>query len=216
MRLSSMALPVAAMVGAAIALVGCSPAMERNGELHYVVPDKVLAEYQMAAECCKSPAEFQYVPLPASGNVEGMIDGTSPAFTFDTGKSFFLAYRLPDRAGPYVITVTSPHGPYSSALYCQGLLLLDEKYEIVGRSGPPEARLMRPTFFRGHTIRNVITVPAAGEKTARYLVIHTTPAAMTGGFRKPAHDPMNNGRMAVHDCSPVTPYGLSVELEAPK
>jgi hypothetical protein len=60
-----------------------------------------------AAACCSSYAQIHYEPLVIGSAENITIDGGSPAYPFDTGKSYFKAYRLPVTAKPYAVFIHS-------------------------------------------------------------------------------------------------------------
>ncbi len=60
-----------------------------------------------AQVCCKSFEEMNFIPLRKSGRNKYRIDRTSSAFDFDSGKSFFIAFEVPQYKNPYVLNVES-------------------------------------------------------------------------------------------------------------
>src|SRR3990170_1971900 len=65
----------------------------------------VMARYKDARICCQSPRNFSYEELKLGDSKMLELDDNSPAFHFDTGKSYFKAFSLPPYAGPYEISV---------------------------------------------------------------------------------------------------------------
>ena len=60
-----------------------------------------------AAGCCADPAQFHYDTLPGTGSVDVVIDAHDPSFEFQSGRSFFRAFRLPDATRGYTLEVQS-------------------------------------------------------------------------------------------------------------
>jgi hypothetical protein len=154
-----------ALVAIAILLAGCAPSYK-----------EVMQRYNEAPVCCASFSEFSYEELRPGDSKSFDLNDKSPAFAFDTGKSYFKAFRLPLFSGPYRITIwseafvndiDSPH-----IFLPQAILLNDEKevvriVEFHPRSLKFEADIVR------HTLKLHIDM---GEKNLkeRYLVIYTT------------------------------------------
>ncbi|MGH8751025.1 MAG: hypothetical protein ACREUV_04900, partial [Burkholderiales bacterium] len=69
--------------------------------------DGVRHQLDGAPACCTSYAQFKFEPLSLVGSESATLGNTSPAYNFDSGKSYFKAYRLPESRRPYSITVRS-------------------------------------------------------------------------------------------------------------
>ncbi len=92
-----------------------------------------------AKECCQSMAEFQYEPLPEGKRVDFKLDASSPAFRFETGKSYFKAFSLPKKQVPYYIHIKSfalGETIKTAHIFYPQLALLDEHYAAVARNHP--------------------------------------------------------------------------------
>lgn len=88
--------------------------MERGNPFIYLILSMMLfiascaATYQQAVdslrdakECRQSMAEFPYEPLLEGKRVDFTLDASSPAFRFETGKSYCKAFSLPKKQFPY-------------------------------------------------------------------------------------------------------------------
>ncbi|MFL9694754.1 transcriptional regulator, partial [Aeromonas veronii] len=64
-----------------------------------------LQQLGSATVCCTSISELQYQPLAAEQERVIAIDGSSPAFNFPEGKSYYAAFKLPTNSGDLKVTV---------------------------------------------------------------------------------------------------------------
>ncbi len=136
-----------------------------------------------AKECCQSMAEFRYEPLPEGKRVDFTLDASSPAFRFETGKSYFKVFSLPKRPFPYYVriksfalgeTVTAAH------IFYPQLALLDEHFEVLARNDPATVFVTKAGLAETASV----SWTALGIKfedhlpvihpDARYVVIYTT------------------------------------------
>jgi NAD(P)-binding Rossmann-like domain/Maltose operon periplasmic protein precursor (MalM) len=92
-----------------------------------------------AQECCQSMAGFPYEPLLEGKRVDFHLDASSPAFRFETGKSFFKAFSLPKKQVPYYVRIRSfalGETIRNAHIFYPQLVLLDEHYTVVARNEP--------------------------------------------------------------------------------
>ena len=68
-----------------------------NGVMHYMAPLEVYKKLRTTKPCCNSYSEIEYSELSLNRNVLFLINSDSPAYKFETGKSYFAAFRLPSR-----------------------------------------------------------------------------------------------------------------------
>jgi hypothetical protein len=153
-----------------------------------VAAGAVAATRPGAAPAASDPAQFRYEALPADGALDFSIDAASPTFEFQTGKSAYRAFRLPD-GGPFYVDVRSflegpPHPARAHVFYPVVAVLTDDF--LVSRS--TELELLRfdlPT-------QEGTTAPAyrvslgvdPGHTRERYLVVFT-PAQLVAGRQLP-------------------------------
>jgi hypothetical protein len=170
------------VVASACILCGCqAPApthTHERGEVYQIsVPatpeqSSVLAS---APSCCSGPADFNFQPLIVGQAFEVRVDGSQPAYAFSTGKSFFLAYRLPDKARSLRITLKS--FGLRGELFFPAALVLDGNYAPRRFITAPDVHWV-PTgaWEQGHVEGIVPVDPRSGD---RYLVVLTTEAALS-------------------------------------
>jgi maltose operon protein len=92
-----------------------------------------MRQYQEAPVCCGSYDEFEYekLALPDSRNFK--IDENSQAFVFDTGKSYFKAFELPEYSSPYKISVKSymmGETVKTGYIFYPAVIFLNAEYEV--------------------------------------------------------------------------------------
>jgi hypothetical protein len=119
---------------AAILISGCT-----------TLPD-LKARLDAAPSCCVGFEQMQFDPLPAEGDILLALDDRSPAFNFETGKSYFAAYSLPATAqGKQLQVLAHPTGSIAfesqtlAQIFCPRVLFLNSSkrpmstHEVVGQ-----------------------------------------------------------------------------------
>ena len=144
----------------------------------------VVSYYREVQVCCASMAELPIDELQAGGKITFDLGAGSPAYQFDTGKSYFRAYLLPLQGYPYRVTVSSYLvGDYlkSAYLFFPQLITLDEKRNIVRTTGPGTFGVTRTNFIEGMQTAGNFRYKIEGGLTftetnrdERYLVVLTT------------------------------------------
>jgi len=112
---------------ATLALTGC--AIPVRTQIHV----NALARAQV---CCRSYADFSYEPLVMDQERTVELGARSPAFVFESGKSFFYAGRLPAYTGPLSITIDtygSIGDASETAMLRPEVLLLDKDFTVQRR-----------------------------------------------------------------------------------
>ena len=135
-----------------------------------------------AAGCCADPSQFPYEPLPAAGAVNVVIDAGGPSFEFQSGRSFFHAFRLPAATRGYTLEVQSflepATDPRRSRVFYPVLALLTEDFLVARVTDLETLSFDLPTLERTSTPAYCISLavdPSNGRE--RYLVVFT-PAAL--------------------------------------
>ena len=146
----------------------------RNGVKHFIVPAQISEQLRTASSCCRSYSEIQYAELYPNQNLEIKIDPESPAYDFETGKSFFLAYKLPVTNLPYKMTIKSF---FSGHAFYPSVLLLDGEYKVTRSVSKSEFKYTEPGLVeRGRIEGSILFTPSKNNET--YLIIHTTDELM--------------------------------------
>ena len=144
----------------------------------------VVRHYREVPVCCASMAELPIDELQPGDNKSFDLGAGSPAYQFDTGKSYFRAYLLPLGGYPYRVTVSSYLiGDYlkSAYLFFPQLITLDERRKVVRSTGPGTFSVTRTNFIEGvqtagdfhYKIEGGLTFTETN-RDERYLVVLTT------------------------------------------
>ncbi len=150
-----------------------------NGSRHYTVPPEVEAAYRAAPSCCASPAQFTYAPLSLGQTMTTAIDGATPAYEFESGKSYFRAYRLPETRAAFSVEILSPLAAGGSYAFHPEVLLLDERHVVVRRVDPRTFSFSGIQFAGPGHIGGTIAFPASGAaRTEKYMLVLTTESLM--------------------------------------
>lgn len=149
-------------------LGACATTEQRGNVRHMTVPDEVQLGLKNATSCCQSFESFPYGNMEFGKSYDRKIDIGSPAFHFQSGKSFFIAYRLPTVAKPWTISVKSYFWGYA---FYPAATLLDENFVPTRHIVNPQFHYVEPGFIeRGHIGG---TINFKGDEKDRYLIIHT-------------------------------------------
>jgi len=129
-----------------------------------------------APVCCQDIRSLPYAPLPIGQSCTVSFRSDMPAYVFETGKSYFAAYRIPDGALPLRLVVRTAVG---TGMVQPAILMLDRDFH--------NGRLIeQPTFHLevdalGANKFATATVPLGrSDPPPRYLIFLTTEAALAG------------------------------------
>lgn len=159
----------AASACAALLGLAAGPAAAAPTELQLV---------EATAPCCEDPSRFGYQPLPADGSVEFAIDRKSPLFEFQSGKSFFQAFRLPTAGRPYTLELRSflenPDSPRTARVFFPVIAILTDDF-LVSRATDLDALrfdlpVLEQTIAPAYRVQMPVDPANARE---RYLVVFT-------------------------------------------
>lgn len=133
--------------------------------------------------CCESVAQFGYSQLGESEGVSFKLDESSDAFSFPSGKSYFKAFRLPQKALPYRIKINSfalgEHIDKAHVFFPQAALL-DDRFAVIRKSAPGDFSLQ--TVASGETWGLPVKIEGyavVDDPRARYLLVFTTRELMS-------------------------------------
>jgi maltose operon periplasmic protein len=134
--------------------------------------EAALADIANAKICCDSYRDFSFKPL-ALGENPVSIDASSPAFMFDTGKSFFAAYSLPPIFTPLEIAA---RGSYVTAgIFQPVFLILDRDRKPVQRIPNSIMKVSETSVIPRGSFRI-----GSDRNAEAYLVVLTTPEIVNG------------------------------------
>jgi hypothetical protein len=160
---------------ACVALAACArpdgPGGLRDSDL------EARARLASTSTCCKTLSELPWQPLPAGKTLDVTLDEKSPAFDFDTGRSHFAAYRLPETGKPRDLKIAFyPRlgaGMVRTAVLPQ-MVLLDERYETVRTTSPSDFVYSAPGWIESAAYNAKLNFDPG--RRERFLIIRTTDA----------------------------------------
>jgi maltose operon protein len=180
--------------------------------------DKVRQELNAAEVCCAGYEQFNFKPLEFGESERIIINRESPVFQFDTGKSYFQAFRLPATGKSYSIIV----GSYfieqvtrsgTSFVFSPVVMFLDADFRVTRKVDKGFAAAVDAgNSMNNATLEGRIAMGprAANEK---YMVIYTTTALLNQMTTLKVYKYARGGTMEDHYPVPNAPVGeLKVSL----
>jgi len=138
-----------------------------------------LQQLGSATVCCTSISELQYQPLAAEQKRVVAIDGSSPAFNFPEGKSYYAAFKLPTNSGDLKITVA---GLIDKTLFNPTVLLLDSQFKPTRTIGADIITYKPARMLDGDRVEGVFTIDRSyvgNPNNETYMVIYTSQATLS-------------------------------------
>ncbi|SEK76811.1 maltose operon protein [Atopomonas hussainii] len=133
-----------------------------------------------ASVCCDSLQSLPFTQIAPdfSGNV--IIDRSAPAFNFDSGKSFFRAFALPQNSRSFEIRLYSQAG---DTVLAPNAMLLNGNLQITRLLGKDDFQFVPAQGLKGDSLDARLRVDRlyldnAGNEA--YLVLYTSDAQMAG------------------------------------
>lgn len=152
-----------------------------------------------ATVCCSSINELQYQPLAAEQKRVVAIDGSSPAFNFPEGKSYYAAFKLPSNSGDLKITVA---GLIDKTLFNPTVLLLDSQFKPTRTIGANIITYKPARMLDGDRVEGVFTIDRSyvgNPNNETYMVIYTTQATLSQTTQAMSPSKMMAKSMSVQD-----------------
>ncbi|WP_139464118.1 MalM family protein [Aeromonas veronii] len=138
-----------------------------------------LQQLGSATVCCTSISELQYQPLAAEQKRVVAIDGSSSAFNFPEGKSYYAAFKLPTNSGDLKVTVA---GLIDKTLFNPTVLLLDSQFKPTRTIGADIITYKPARMLDGDRVEGVFTIDRSyvgNPNNETYMVIYTTQATLS-------------------------------------
>ena len=138
---------------------------------------KTVISYNEAKICCKSMDEFHYEDINIGQTKEFPINENSQAFVFDSGKSYFKAFKLPRSSQGYRVKIDSyalqsfSEGPAGDYIFYPVLITLNKNYNIVQISNLGQFNLLKNTIKDQPSGTSFIYWQNAGFKLRGHLII---------------------------------------------
>ncbi|QET81289.1 MalM family protein [Aeromonas veronii] len=158
-----------------------------------------LQQLGTATVCCTSINELQYQPLAAEQKRVVAIDGSSPAFNFPEGKSYYAAFKLPSNSGDLKITVA---GLIDKTLFNPTVLLLDSQFKPTRTIGANIITYKPARMLDGDRVEGVFTIDRSyvgNPNNETYMVIYTTQATLSQTTQAMSPSKMMAKSMSVQD-----------------
>ncbi|MFM4746611.1 MalM family protein [Aeromonas veronii] len=158
-----------------------------------------LQQLGSATVCCTSINELQYQPLAAEQKRVVAIDGSSPAFNFPEGKSYYAAFKLPTNSGDLKIIVA---GLIDKTLFNPTVLLLDSQFKPTRTIGADIITYKPARMLDGDRVEGVFTIDRSyvgNPNNETYMVIYTTQATLSQTTQAMSPSKMMAKSMSVQD-----------------
>ncbi|MER0510897.1 MalM family protein [Aeromonas veronii] len=158
-----------------------------------------LQQLGTATVCCTSINELRYQPLAAEQKRVVAIDGSSPAFNFPEGKSYYAAFKLPTNSGDLKITVA---GLIDKTLFNPTVLLLDSQFKPTRTIGANIITYKPARMLDGDRVEGVFTIDRSyvgNPNNETYMVIYTTQATLSQTTQAMSPSKMMAKSMSVQD-----------------
>ncbi len=147
-------------------------------------------QFREVPACCTSLAELPLQSIRMGDKESFELGEGAPAFRFETGKSYFRAFALPQGPYPYRVTVSSflmGNRLKSAYLFSPQLITIDERRRVVRTPGPGSFTLGRAGLIEtvqetgglGYKLEGGLTF-TADNRDERYLVVLTTDELLQG------------------------------------
>jgi maltose operon protein len=144
----------------------------------------VIKNYQDATVSCDSMHEFNFESIRIGDSKSFDLDENSPAYVFDTGKSYYKAFVLPQSSCPFQISIRSYMlGDHidSAYIFFPQALTLNRNHEVVRSTDPLIFQFKKAGFIETLIQTGGLMYKIEGQisfteknKTEKYLVILTT------------------------------------------
>jgi len=146
--------------------------------------ETVIKSYQEASICCETMKDFVFESIAIGDSKSFDLNERFPAYLFDTGKSFFKAFALPQSSYPYQVSIKSYMlgGHIKSAyIFYPKVMTLNKDFEVVRSTDPWSFQLQKAGFIETakqtwglmYKIEGHISFTEEN-KAEKYLIILTT------------------------------------------
>lgn len=135
--------------------------------------ERAIQQLSQAQNCCQSVATFAFTPIPADYEKLLVIDGSTPVFTFEDGKSHFVAFQLPQNSGDLKITLSAQ---IDKTLFQPKAMLLDSQFRVTRTLGETIFKYEPAKLLDGNRMDGEFTIDRTyigNPNNETYLVIYT-------------------------------------------
>lgn len=168
-------------------LAGCSTDALRRVDALAQTPaplatsqSSALAALAAAPLCCTSLRELPYRPIGPDFSGSVRIDRAAPAFHFDSGKSFFRAFALPQNSRSFEIRLYSQAG---ETVLAPNAMLLDSQFRVTRLLGAEDFSYVPAQGLKGDSLDARLRVDRLyldNPGNESYLVLYTSAVQLAG------------------------------------
>ena len=172
---------------AALTVAGCSSEPLRRVDALTATPAPLQRSVEQSRDalaaaptCCSSIDQLPFQPLEAGFTGDVLIDTQAPAYSFETGKSFFRAFALPAGGPSFEIRLYSQAG---SSVLAPNAMLLDSRMRPTRLLDADDFSYVPPTGLKGDSLDARIRIDRSQPEhpgNERYLILYTSDAQMAG------------------------------------
>ncbi|WP_026957252.1 MalM family protein [Aliagarivorans taiwanensis] len=141
-----------------------------------VQDEKALAE---SVPCCTSLSEINYLATPESYFFKESVSSGNQSFEFASGKSFLLAYEIPQGSTDLPVTVTSE---IKQSVFVPKVAMLNENFEVTRVVPGENFDYLEKTQYQPHRLLASFNLRRTGspETNEKYLLVYTTDELVAG------------------------------------
>jgi maltose operon protein len=172
---------------AALTVAGCSSEPLRRVDALTATPAPLQRSGEQSRDalaaaptCCSSIDQLPFQPLEAGFTGDVLIDTQAPAYSFETGKSFFRAFALPAGGPSFEIRLYSQAG---SSVLAPNAMLLDSRMRPTRLLDADDFVYVPPTGLKGDSLDARLRIDRSQPEhpgNERYLILYTSDAQMAG------------------------------------
>lgn len=187
-----------------IGVVSCATMVSRENAVNNL---------RNAHSCCEGINQFKYDQLPEAEGISFGLDASSDAFNFPSGKSYFKAFKLPGKAIPYYIIITSwalGDNRNNAHIFYPQVALLDSNFSIVEQSTPGDFVLSKAGVGETLSETGGLTIKFEGsvlidDTSVKCILVYTTQELMN-----------NASPLVVRQAIPIIMPGLVTAIPGPE
>lgn len=165
--------------------------------------------------CCATLSDLKYRAVPANYRQTDKVTVESQAFDFASGKSFLLAYKIPQGESDLPVTISSH---IKATMFSPKVAVLNSDFEVTRVVRGSAFEYKEPDGAQPHRLVASINLHRSGgaQQAEQYLVIYTTEALM-GGSTQVTHAGRLKSRTTSSKASgmpdPVVPHSALGDVE---
>ncbi|MPW27422.1 hypothetical protein F9L16_00170 [Agarivorans sp. B2Z047] len=170
------------MIGLTACSSGSDSSMLSGGaDTRYLYADTLVTGRTLdsAPVCCNSFQDISYKATSYNYQAEEAIDQNRQAFQFNTGKSFILAYKLPDLGEDIPITLEAQIG---ETVFAPTVALLNENFEVLRVLPADFFKYVEAKHFKPNMLAATFKIRLASglpEERERYMIVYTTDQSLS-------------------------------------